>query len=45
LENLLTSIGGQLNDEVVDRLMQVADANQDGQIQFEEFIAAMEGLL
>ena len=43
LENLLTSIGGQLDDDVVERLMQVADANKDGKIEFEEFIAAMEG--
>lgn len=45
LENLLTSLGGQLNDEVLERIMQAADANKDGKMQFEQFIMALEGPL
>lgn len=39
------SIGAQLNDDAVEKLIQIADANQDGRIQFEEFVNALEGIL
>ena len=41
LENLLLSIGADLDDEGVQKVMQVLDTNQDGKIQFEEFLDAM----
>lgn len=45
LENLLVSIGARLNDDAVDKLVQIADANQDGRIHFEEFVTALQGIL
>lgn len=41
LDHLLMSIGGQLDDDVAERLMQVADANGDGKLSFEEFVNAL----
>lgn len=38
------AIGAQLNEETIEKLNQVADMS-DGKIQFEEFVAALEGSL
>lgn len=43
LETLLMSIGAQLDDDIVEKLMQAADSNADGKIQFEEFVQAVAG--
>lgn len=41
LKNMLMTLGKMFTDEDLDELMKVADENQDGNIQFVEFIKAV----
>ena len=44
LKTLLKGLGESVTDEVVDEMIKIADENNDGKIQFEEFVkAATEG--
>ena len=46
LKNLLKGLGEDVTDEVVDEMIKIADSNNDGKIQFEEFVkAATDGNL
>ena len=40
LKTLLSGLGEEVTDEVVDEMINIADANGDGKIQFEEFCNA-----
>ena len=40
LTTLLKGLGENVTDDVVDEMMKIADENNDGKIQFEEFVAA-----
>ena len=40
LKNLLKGLGEDVTDEVVDEMISIADENNDGKIQFEEFVKA-----
>ena len=44
LKNLLKGLGEDVTDEVVDEMIAIADTNNDGKVQFEEFCnASMAG--
>ena len=44
LTTLLKGLGENVTDDVVDEMIKIADDNNDGKIQFEEFVkAATEG--
>ena len=44
LKTLLKGLGEEVTDEVVDEMINIADENGDGKVQFEEFVkAATEG--
>ena len=44
LTTLLKGLGEAVTDDVVDEMIKIADENNDGKIQFEEFVkAATEG--
>ena len=44
LKNLLKGLGEDVTDEVVDEMIAIADTNNDGKVQFEEFcVASMAG--
>ena len=40
LKNLLKGLGEDVTDEVVDEKIAIADTNNDGKVQFEEFCQA-----
>ena len=40
LKNLLKGLGEDVTDEVVDEMIAIADTNNDGKVQFEEFCKA-----
>ena len=40
LKNLLKGLGEEVNDEVVEEMIKIADENGDGKIQFDEFVKA-----
>ena len=40
LKTLLSGLGEDVTDEVVDEMIKIADENGDGKIQFEEFCKA-----
>ena len=40
LKNLLKGLGEDVTDEVVDEMIAIADTNNDGKVQFEEFCQA-----
>ena len=40
LKSLLQGIGESVEPETIDEMMQVADADQDGLVDFEEFVKA-----
>ena len=40
LKSLLKGLGEDVNDEVVDEMIKMADENGDGKIQFQEFVNA-----
>ena len=37
LKSLLKGLGEEVTDEIVDEMINIADSNNDGKIQFEEF--------
>merc|ERR1712224_761215 len=44
LKTLLKGLGEEVTDEVVDEMINIADENGDGKVQFDEFVkAATEG--
>ena len=44
LKTLLKGLGEDVTDDVVDEMIKIADENNDGKIEFEEFVkAATEG--
>ena len=45
MKRLLHASGFQFSDLTISSLMQVADANEDGVVQYEEFLPLMTGLL
>ena len=46
LRTLLSGLGEDVTDEVVDEMIAIADENGDGKVQFEEFVkAASEGAM
>ena len=46
LSTLLKGLGEDVNEEVIDEMIKIADKNGDGKIQFEEFVqAATEGAM
>ena len=46
LRTLLSGLGEDVTDEVVDEMIAIADENGDGKVQFEEFFkAASEGAM
>ena len=40
LRTLLKGLGEEVTDEVVDEMINIADENGDGKVQFEEFVNA-----
>ena len=40
LKNLLKGLGEDVTDDIVDEMIKIADANNDGKIQLEEFVKA-----
>ena len=40
LKTLLSGLGEEVTDEVVDEMINIADANGDGKVNFDEFCAA-----
>ena len=40
LRNLLKGLGEEVDDSVVDEMIKIADENNDGKIQFDEFVKA-----
>ena len=40
LKNLLKGLGEEVNDDVVEEMIKIADENGDGKIQFDEFVKA-----
>ena len=40
LKTLLSGLGEDVTDEVVDEMINIADANGDGKVNFDEFCAA-----
>ena len=40
LKSLLKGLGEDVNDDVVDEMIKMADENGDGKIQFQEFVNA-----
>ena len=40
LKTLLKGLGEEVTDEIVDEMINIADENGDGKVQFEEFVKA-----
>ena len=40
LKTLLSGLGEEVTDDVVDEMINIADDNGDGKVQFEEFVKA-----
>ena len=40
LRTLLKGLGEEVTDEVVDEMINIADENGDGKVQFDEFVKA-----
>ncbi len=40
LKTLLKGLGEEVTDEVVDEMINIADENGDGKVQFDEFVKA-----
>ena len=40
LKSLLKGLGEEVTDEIVDEMINIADSNNDGKIQFDEFCKA-----
>ena len=40
LKTLLKGLGEDVSDEVVDEMINIADENGDGKVQFDEFVKA-----
>ena len=40
LRTLLKGLGEEVTEDVVDEMMNIADENGDGKVQFEEFVKA-----